>query len=472
MTLLFSGVHDILSFNTFINLINKTESISKVIVIKSGEFNFNFNRDIKITIIEYESIFRGDYSNFSHDYILDQNENNFYNKNYKEVMFMMNRIHRFYSYSFSDRDRLYSNHIKGVIGLFNKLNPDFCLFTNMPHEVFDFIIYKLAEYRKISIRYLMHGMQMETYYQILEKIKENDPRLRDYKEEEDFLNKDMNLLLNKFKNPDYQHFYMKSNYEPPSRRFTGFKKYIFKLQTHLNFLKEIYKKNKLLKYLFVSVFYHYVETFNSKSLLKKYGIPKLENDTKYIYVPLHYQPELTTSPMGGNFYDQIEMIDLLDRNCPNDYKIVVKEHPKQKINFGRDYIFYEKLLEFKNIIFLNKSISNKEIFKLSEVIATISGTVGFEAICHGKPVLVFGEPFYMHYKSSIKINDDSDFLNYIKNIDQTVIEDDSQLNKFLNNCEKYFHYGFMNMEYSHLSNLTLEENTNRLVINIKNSFNF
>ena len=45
----------------------------------------------------------------------------------------------------------------------------------------------------------------------------------------------------------------------------------------------------------------------------------------------------------------------------------------------------------------------------------------------------------------------------------------TEINKFLNNCEENFFYGYMDMEYSHLSKLSFEQNIDKLVFNIKKS---
>lgn len=50
---------------------------------------------------------------------------------------------------------------------------------------------------------------------------------------------------------------------------------------------------------------------------------------KFIYVPLHMQPELTTCPLGGQFADQLLMVRMLSAHLPKGYRLYVKEHPDQ-----------------------------------------------------------------------------------------------------------------------------------------------
>ena len=65
---------------------------------------------------------------------------------------------------------------------------------------------------------------------------------------------------------------------------------------------------------------------------------------KYIYFLLPYQPESTLVPQGGKFYDVFMAISLISENIPNDWKILVKEHPAQYIKtnnrfFGGKWLF-------------------------------------------------------------------------------------------------------------------------------------
>lgn len=470
MNLFFSAITDSFSHKTLIGLVNSTLEIKKVLIIYKGHFEFKFNRPLEIIALSYDKILIGNYGDYESGYKLTNQENDFLKRFSLEILYMMNRIHRLHSYSFSDRYQMLKNHFHGSVGLFNNFNPDLCFFVNMPHEVFDYVLFKVAEFRNLNRRYLMHGMQLETYYQILENINGNDQKLSNYSNCEDKLSKNMLHLYEKYSNPDLKHFYMDNDYAPIYRKFSGLAKVRFWFLTHLKFLTFITKRGLLIKYLLINILYHKYETLKSKFFVKKKLLKNIDLNTKFIYVPLHYEPELTTSPLGGIFFDQIEMIDLLNRNCPEGYKILVKDHPKQRINFGRDFNFFKHLSRLENVVYLNKEIENKVMLNHSEIIATISGTVGFEALCKNKTVLVFGEPFYMHYEGAFKINNDKDFIGFIKEFKKKGIPNKSNFYKFLNHCEKNFYYGFMDMEYAHLSSLNLEDNVTQLVSNIKNSF--
>ena len=59
------------------------------------------------------------------------------------------------------------------------------------------------------------------------------------------------------------------------------------------------------------------------------NISKIDLSKKYVYFPLHFEPERTTNPDGKEFQDQFIALTKLRQIIPEDIDIVVKEHPTQ-----------------------------------------------------------------------------------------------------------------------------------------------
>lgn len=153
-------------------------------------------------------------------------------------------------------------------------------------------------------------------------------------------------------------------------------------------------------------------------------IRSVDYSRKYVYFPLHLQPELTTSALGGVFNDQVLALEILAKMIPDDWIIYAKENPKQT-EFMRGHGFFERI---KRIDGLRMVPLNENTFKLIEhaqFVATITGTAGWEAIRGGKPALVFGRTWYQNFEGVFKWHphiDVADIINY--SVDHSKLEKD------------------------------------------------
>lgn len=133
----------------------------------------------------------------------------------------------------------------------------------------------------------------------------------------------------------------------------------------------------------------------------------------FIYFPLHLQPEMTTSMLGGKYVDQILAIEELSSILPKNFKIVVKENPKQS-HKERNDSFFKRLKNLKNVVFVGKHLNSKWLIRKSQLVATITGTAGWEAIRFGKPVIVFGHAWYKDFYGVIKFRQNLDINSIIQ----------------------------------------------------------
>ena len=120
----------------------------------------------------------------------------------------------------------------------------------------------------------------------------------------------------------------------------------------------------------------------------------IELDSKFVYFPLQLQPELTTSALGKEYSDQLLAIEKLSSLLTDDYLIFVKENPKQGGQM-RGPEFFHRLYRIGKIRWLPSYANTHELIDKSQFVATITGTVGWEAICKGKNALVFGLTWYL-----------------------------------------------------------------------------
>lgn len=111
---------------------------------------------------------------------------------------------------------------------------------------------------------------------------------------------------------------------------------------------------------------------------------------KYIYFPLHYQPEATTNPVGGNFYfDQKIPLQILSRSLQDDMKIYIKMHPEQ-LAFFCDKQDLKEMERIPNVRFIKIEASTYDLMRNSVAVASISGTACWECQFYGIPAILFG----------------------------------------------------------------------------------
>jgi len=137
----------------------------------------------------------------------------------------------------------------------------------------------------------------------------------------------------------------------------------------------------------------YVNQFN-------YNCDKLEElPEKIIFYPLQYTPESSINVPAPYFVDQTRIIDAIRMVMPNDYQLVVKEHPA--CIFVRDGGFTKDLLRKAGVIVANYKINTQDIIKRSALTISVTGTAAFEAFLYGRASIVMGPTFFSKYLGGI-----------------------------------------------------------------------
>ncbi len=124
-----------------------------------------------------------------------------------------------------------------------------------------------------------------------------------------------------------------------------------------------------------------------------------ERGKPYVYFPLHYEPERTTNPDGGAFYQTYDTLMALRDMVPNEIPIYIKEHYSQfssamKGYRGKSHYFYRSLKALPNIYVLKSEESSGELIRGALLTASITGTPALEAACMGKKALIFGHTWF------------------------------------------------------------------------------
>lgn len=125
--------------------------------------------------------------------------------------------------------------------------------------------------------------------------------------------------------------------------------------------------------------------------------------TRYVYLPLNYQPERTTHPDGGFFGDLLLVASNLSLALPDGWLLLVREHPVTFLDdmagSGRGHMmrepgFYAELAKLPNVRFVSMSVDGFELIDRAQAVASPTGTALWEAVTRGKPGLCFGHVWY------------------------------------------------------------------------------
>lgn len=315
---------------------------------------------------------------------------------------------------------------------------DLVIFFEIPHEGHDYILYQVCKFLKIETRIFVLSIDCNRCY-IAKFLGEENKYFKTcyekltaiYKElpeEEIVIHGSYNKFYSRMQKDDSEKkpFYMEAKYVRWEyiRRF-GYK-YVDAFETR--------NKSRFFRYLLGQFIYidkkissgnitiKCFELFNKEykktKELNAYYMSMAEEpdyEKKYIYLPLHFQPEGTSNPLGGDYYNQILTVRLLDKVLSNDCLIYVKEHPKQT-SIGREKAFYEELLLCKKVRLITKNASTYDLVRNSVAVSTLTGTVAFESAFLDKPVLVWGDWIIKYLPNAFTIKTEQDLKNAITSI--------------------------------------------------------
>ena len=330
------------------------------------------------------------------------------------------------------------------------------IFSDVPHGPYDLILYYVAKMLKIDTIFGMTSFWIDKtfIYHDLEDIGKfeicSDKRL---------------ILERKFqkKLPYMEKKSLCDKLKKQTKIIWDFNNTISEKLHNLRMNKEIYEDFK--KYLLLHIersIKRSIEKNDYKKNYNKYFNDKINNAEKYVYFPLHLQPEMTTDTLGGIYYDQLLAIEKLRNILPDDWYIYVKENPKQTA-YMRGFRFFERLSQIKNVRLLNKDVNTYDIMQDCQFVATITGTAGWEAITGGKPALVFGLAWY-RYLSGVSIYHDGITVKEILENNIDIVKLERQVYAL-----KYTAYDFYNSCYQKELNICYdyEDHCKNLYIALK-----
>lgn len=362
---------------------------------------------------------------------------------------MMTRLDFRGQVPFLKKKHLYYKYLQYWKGVIEKLNPEAIIFRSTPHGSYNFVLYCLA--KRYGISTIMFDSTVlkdkllvlkdfrklpREFVELFEKLGQEKHLITELPEDKQ---KYFNWLSNPKidATPDYKKQII-AQINDPVKIIPPFKKIIKNIRNGNFFPALRYHIKSALNLTYRPIFTidetdkaDYRNIYQLKKIRKimdkyKKEYEKLQQEAdfkkKYIYFPLHYQPECNTSPVGEHFADQILAVKILSSGLPQDWIIYVKENIAQwnyrnaQANSFRYAGYYRELAEIKNVCLLPPEISSYDLIAESQAVATISGTAGWESLARGKPVLFFGHPWYKRCSGAQRVGSVDDCRRAIEKV--------------------------------------------------------
>jgi len=360
------------------------------------------------------------------------------------------------NYSFYERRRYYYEIIKYWNTVIHKLKPDIYVCDAWPHTVTDYVLYLLCKYcysiPTVFIDPVIHfndsnviGISMEDMAAPFYDIYNSQEQIDIPPDVSAFLD---NLRGKKASPPDY----IKESYEKLERK----EKFQLRELMRLIILTLVrgegfrkvpvaYKKNEKpfeSSDSRMNWFEHFwfIDSLRRKNRrLKKIYTPLCSQPDfgmKYIYFAAPYQPEASNCPNARLYEDLFLVLDILSSSLPSGWVIYYKEHPGIfcggiRGSLSRDRHFYEKIASYPNVEMIPIEIDTFKLIDGSQAVASVSGTVSWEAAVRGKPSLFFGNVWYQGCRSLFKVNTYQDCIEAIEKISDGYTPDQKDIERYV-----------------------------------------
>jgi|SaaInlStandDraft_5_1057022.scaffolds.fasta_scaffold21324_2 hypothetical protein len=211
----------------------------------------------------------------------------------------------------------------------------------------------------------------------------------------------------------------RSNEKNVTAKYTFFYTIKRVLMTIINELKVTVRRNrKKDSYIMFGWIPVILRNFFNYNYVKKIGVvPHVLSGYRIVYFPLHLEPEIALLSRSPEFTNSMEAIAWISKSLPARTILVCKE---QNLAFGvRPKSFYKQINMIGNIYFSHPSVSSWDWIKYCNIVSTITGTSGIEAVHFKKPVISFSKHYAINLLPSVR---------YANNYDSTKEAIDEMLN--------------------------------------------
>lgn len=126
-------------------------------------------------------------------------------------------------------------------------------------------------------------------------------------------------------------------------------------------------------------------------------------DVKICLLALQVPGEAANAFADNQWLNPVYQLDKLLTALPDNWKIWVKPHPKQPRGFW-SFTFWESMLISGRVEVIDPDTLAGNLFSDLSLVATVNGTVGWEAVHQGIPAVIFGSAWYQGLPGVIHVD--------------------------------------------------------------------
>lgn len=329
---------------------------------------------------------------------------------YYEKMFLMSTDRlSFFPVSQIDRCRLFYKMTGHFYKMLKDEKIDAVVFFAIPHGLADIALFGLAKILRLKVVYV----DEVTVSPGLSIIETDIKILRNYSEPELELGYNVNKsdfdaakqLINSFRNAAE----LAWNAPKPKNRIktilgkTGSLLLRKPFGKYINSAFFLNSGRRLRVSYILPLIRYFIHTSRAINFYDKHAVNVCE-DSNFLALFLHMQPEASTMPQSGIFADQLLVLDLILEALPKGMTVYVKEHPYTFDQFSQDrhersVEFYKYMLRDPRVHFVKKSFSGQELMRKAKYVASSNGSISWETMRGGNPCIIFGWAWFAPCRS-------------------------------------------------------------------------
>ncbi len=286
----------------------------------------------------------------------------------------------------------------------HKINVIVCHgFSSMPH----YVMYAVA--KKLNIKIvtvtsaridglnILNGSPLENFSDIFDDIDQHDIS--------DNVREDVACYLSKFRKERVVPDYVSLGKKQRQLSFSAVYNIIIRfIQYSYNYyIRNVFSNDHTKKSPFIRILHETKNHLNKFFHRRLISWDNYDPSQLYVYFPLHVEPEASTMVMGPYYMNQISIIENVAKSLPINKLLFVKEHGSM---LGlRKLSYYKSIAKIPNVRLISPSVDSHDIIKNSDLVVTITGTAGLEALFYKKPVITLGSIYYNYCPLVKKMGD-------------------------------------------------------------------